>query len=126
MKKRFQKMSPLLAVLAVGLTCGSVLAAGHDSIVLRDRAGKAISTQNTKNAFSMQGTCGECHNGTNSSGKLLKSYSEIERHNYHAQLGMNEFRGFNPYNADSDDAFRTGAASPGKSWVQSPGHVGSW
>ncbi len=126
MSRPIHKKSVLLASMAVGLACGTVFAAGHESIVLRDRAGTAIKPDTANNAFSMQGTCSFCHNGTASSGTQLRSYKEIEQHNYHAQIGSNEFRGFNPYNADSTDAFRTGAASPGKSWVQSPGHFGSW
>ncbi|NTV50412.1 MAG: cytochrome C [Geobacteraceae bacterium] len=129
MSKRIQKKSVLLASLAVGLACGTAFAATqHTGMVLRDRAGTPITPATVNNAFSMQATCSACHNGTNNGGttKLLSSYSEIERHNYHAQTGSNEFRGFNPYNPDSGDAFRTGAAAPGKSWVQSPGHFGSW
>ncbi|TSK05093.1 MAG: cytochrome C [Geobacter sp.] len=128
MSKRLQKKAPLFAALAVGMAAGSVFAASHDDIVLRDRNQVAIKSTDTNNAFSMQGTCGYCHNGSNTdrTGKRMLSYSEIERHNYHASLGQNELRGFNPYNIDSTDAFRTGAAAPGKSWVQSPGHVGSW
>lgn len=125
MSKRFQNKSLLLASLAVGLTYGTVFAAtGHDSIVLRDKAGAAITPSTVNNAFSMQGTCSAaaCHDGSNG----RRSYQQIEQHNFHAQVGSNEFRGFNPYNPDSDDAFRTGAAAPGKSWVQSPGHFGSW
>ncbi|NTW98740.1 MAG: cytochrome C [Geobacteraceae bacterium] len=125
MSKPFQKKSVLLASLAVGLACGTVFAAtGHDSIVLRDKDGSAITPVTPNNAFSMQGTCSaaNCHDGN--SGR--RSYQQIEQHNYHAQVGSNEFRGFNPYNPDSGDAFRTGAAAPGKSWVQSPGHFGSW
>ncbi|GFO64762.1 cytochrome C [Geomonas paludis] len=133
MSKRFQKKAPLVAAVAViGVAAGSAFAATHDNIVLRDRNKVAIKSTDTKNAFSMQGTCGYCHNGTatndagQANGKTLLSYNEIERHNYHASLGQNEFRGFNPYNPDSTDAWRVGAAAPGKSWVQSPGHVGSW
>lgn len=126
MSRPIRRKSVLMASMAVGLACGTVFAAGHENIVLRDRAGAAITPTTANKAFSMQGTCGYCHNGTADSGKMLLSYNEIERHSYHAQLGANELRGFNPYNADSTDAFRTGAAAPGKSWVQSPGHVGSW
>ncbi|GAW65449.1 cytochrome C [Geoanaerobacter pelophilus] len=126
MSKKMLKMSPLVAALALGGACGSALAAQHDSIVLRDRDGAALTADKHNNAFSMQGTCGACHNGSTVNNKKLLSYAEIERHNYHASLGQNELRGFNPFNADSTDAWRRGAAAPGKSWVQSPGHVGSW
>jgi len=128
MSKRLQKKAPLLAALAVGVAAGTVFAAPHDQIVLRDKSQSPITATTANNAFSMQGTCGYCHNGTNTNaaGQRMLSYNEIERHNYHASLGQNELRGFNPFNPDSADAFRTGAAAPGKSWVQSPGHVGSW
>ncbi len=131
MSKRIQKKSVLLASLAVGLACGSAFAATqHSGMVLRDRAGVAITPATKNNAFSMQGTCSFCHNGTTMNTKTpptaLKTYAQIEQHNFHAQLGANEFRGFNPYNPDSTDAWRAGAAAPGKSWVQSPGHFGSW
>ena len=129
MSKRIQKKSVLLASLVVGMACGSAIAATqHSGMVLRDRVGAPITPATINNAFSMQGTCSACHNGTtvNSKGVALKTYAQVEQHNFHAQLGANEFRGFNPYNPDSTDAFRTGAAAPGKSWVQSPGHFGSW
>jgi hypothetical protein len=112
-------------------TAGSAFAVynqAHENIVLKNAAGTAITEMNAAgNAFSMKQTCfgtAGCHgNGT---GKLAYTYDQIERHSYHAQLGANEIRGFNPYNPDSTDAFRTGAGPQGKNWVQSPGHVGSW
>jgi hypothetical protein len=124
MRKHLKKEVVALAALTAGLACGAALAAPHDSIVLRDPSGAAITAATVNNAFSMKMTCGAaaCHDGT--SGRL--SYDQIERHNYHAQIGSNEIRGFNPWNPDSTDAFRTGAGPVGKNWVQSPGHIGSW
>lgn len=123
------------AAALVGLAAGGALAApaNHSAIKLRDPAG-AVITKNqdgTAKAFSVKKTCftTDCHNdGTtaNGGGKAAFSYDDIERHSYHAQIGANEIRGFNPYNVDSDDKWRFSAGPQGKNWVQSPGHVGSW
>lgn len=119
----------LQAALLVGLSAGAALGytPEHDDIILRDHTGTAINPKAaTKNAYSSKGTCGYCH-GNKEKYPSLHSYDEIEKHSYHAQLGANEIRGFNPWNPDdSADPFRTGAGPIGKNWVQSPGHVGSW
>ena len=120
--------------LLLGFT-GSAFAAylqQHENIVLKAPDGTNITSMSgPNNAFSMKQTCftTNCHNdGTNPTGggKASYKYDDIERHSYHAQLGANEIRGFNPWNPDSSDKFRSGAGPQGKNWVQSPGHVGSW
>jgi hypothetical protein len=137
MKGTFTKKALGRTVLLSGTTlilgfAGSAFAAyvqQHESIVLKNPAGTPITSMNgAGNAFSMKTTCfgtAGCH-GTGTTGKLQYNYNDIERHSYHAQLGANEIRGFNPYNPDSTDKWSTGAGPQGKNWVQSPGHVGSW
>jgi hypothetical protein len=102
----------------------------HETIPLKNAAGTAIkATDTVGNAYSVKTTCFGtvgCHGDVNASGKAKFSYDDIERHSYHAQLGANEMRGWNPANPDSTDAWRQGAGPQGKNWVQSPGHVGSW
>ncbi|AAR36618.1 cytochrome C [Geobacter sulfurreducens] len=133
--RRHPAAGPVLisgAALIVGLASGSATAAynaAHKDIVLKNAAGSAIKATDTVNAFSIKNTCfgtAGCHGDTNAGGTLRFSYDDIERHSYHAQLGANEIRGWNPWNPDSADAFRKGAGPVGKNWVQSPGHVGSW
>ncbi|NDY41420.1 cytochrome C [Dissulfurirhabdus thermomarina] len=129
-KRGRQCLVPAGMALALGLAFsmpppGAAMAAvpEHAHIVLRDHLGNPISpSAATDNAFSVKGTCGCCHDGTNG----LLSYDELERHSYHAQLAANEIRGWNAWNPDSPDKFRSGPAAKGKNWVQSPGHVGKW
>lgn len=134
MKENFRKGTVGRAILAFAVTVfigatGFAFAAynqAHENIMLRKPDGTPIKAADTvNNAFSMKTTCGACHGDKTNYPQLL-SYDEIERHSYHAQLGANEIRGFNPFNPDSSDAFRKGAGPVGKNWVQSPGHVGSW
>ncbi|OPL10709.1 MAG: hypothetical protein AVO38_13695 [delta proteobacterium ML8_D] len=91
----------------------------HDQIILRDASGAAIPSGGLQNAFSAKATCGYCHNGGttpdgfDSNGQALLSYSQIEKHAYHSQLGANQWRGWN-------------IIDPAKPWVQSPAHFGNW
>ena len=91
----------------------------HDQIILRDSGGSAISYDpgNLTPAFSAMKTCGVsgCHDGStlDGDGVPLLSYTEIESHSYHAQMGANNLAGWNK----NDTA---------KRWVQSGGHFGKW
>jgi hypothetical protein len=130
----------LSCALLIGLAAGSVLAApnDHSGIVLKDYQGSAITknADGSAKAYSVKTTCfgaTGCHGGANAPGKAAYSYDQIESHNYHAQLGANEYKGFNPYNPDAynpytnvGDKWRVGAGPVGKNWVQSSGHLGSW
>ena len=104
----------------------------HDQIILRGADGAAIPYgTGLQPAFSVKTTCGACHNGTklDGDGQPLLSYDDIERHQYHAQLGANELIGWNAWNtsATGDFAgFRKGGTPKGKSWVQGLGHFGKW
>ena len=104
--------------------------ANHSAILLRDAGGAAIvkDADGSAKAFSVKTTCftSGCHGDSAAGGKAVYTYNDIEQHNYHAQIGANEIRGYNPFNVDSTDKWRTGAGPQAKNWVQSPGHVGSW
>lgn len=116
------------AALLTGLVSAALAVTHPDNIVLRDASNNEILLGGTA-AFSMKNTCGTCHNGSTpapSTGRPLLSYDQIERHSYHAQLASNEQRGWNTWNPDSTDPFRSGASTQGKNWVQGPGHVGAW
>ena len=144
LRKKVVQRSALLpaAALLVGLAGGGALASTstyHQSIVLKDYQGNPIARPaagEAANAYSIKTTCFGavgCHGGTNAPGKAVYTYDQIERHSYHAQLGANEIKGFNPYNPDAynpytgaGDKWRAGAGPQGKNWTQSPGHVGSW
>lgn len=70
------------------------------------------------------GTMMSCHgNGT---GVLAKSYDDLAKHAYHAELGFNEWMD-NSDNARFADTngVQTGLAA-NKPWVQSHGHNGKW
>ncbi|WP_246043891.1 cytochrome C [Geomonas edaphica] len=118
------------ALIGVGTGMAMASVSAHKQILLKGPDGQPITknvTDGSAKAFSMKNTCfgtTGCH-GTGT-GVLSYTYDDIEKHSYHAQLGANEIRGFNPFNIDSADAFRSGAGPQGKNWVQSPGHVGSW
>ncbi len=86
------------------------------TIILKDADGQPITATSGNNAFSAKTTCGVCHH----------PYNNIEWHSYHAQLGANEQKGWNPYNANSSDKYLRGPATKKKPWVQSTGHVGKW
>ncbi len=109
--------------------------AKHVKIYLRDADGNLLTKNDlfgenaTKpNAFSMKQTCGFCHNGSDvdgdgiALGATLLSVDDIEKHSYHAQLGANQFWGWDAY----DNNNTTSPAAKNKNWVQSPGHVGKW
>jgi hypothetical protein len=117
------------SALVVGVVGAAMAApADHQKIVLKDPAGNAL-TQGSTTAFSIKTTCfgaAGCHGGAGATGNAVYTYDQIESTSYHSSLGANEFRGFNPANPDSSDAFRKGAGPKGKNWVQSPGHLGSW
>ncbi|WP_246038245.1 cytochrome C [Geomonas terrae] len=121
------------ALIGVGTGMAMASVSAHKQIPLKDPSGAAITKNGdgSAKAFSIKTTCfgtAGCHGdtGAGASSVLKYTYDDIEKHSYHAQLGANEIRGFNPFNIDSSDAFRAGAGPQGKNWVQSPGHVGSW
>ncbi|MSM39003.1 MAG: cytochrome C [Geobacter sp.] len=124
-------LSTAAFVLGATGTAFALYNQAHENIVLKNADGVAIKATDAVNAFSIKNTCfgpagtTGCHGDATASGSLKFSYDDIERHSYHAQLGANEVRGWNPANPDSD-AWRAGAGPQGKNWVQSPGHVGSW
>jgi hypothetical protein len=126
MKKNLTRVAAVTAVALMG-TAGAY-AAKHEKIMLKDPAGNQLVSGSTT-AFSIKTTCFGtvgCHGTVGATDNTKYSYDDIERHSYHAQLGANEFRGFNPANPDSPDAWRKGPGPKGKTWVQSPGHLGSW
>ena len=112
------KTTKLMLVTCLAMLAGLAgNAFGHYDVPLRDATGAIITTdaEGVGAAYSSKMTCGTCHN-----------YSNIEQHSYHALLGSNELKGYNPFNPDSTDKYKSGVATKGKSWVQSPGHVGKW
>ncbi|SHI76900.1 hypothetical protein SAMN02745165_00811 [Malonomonas rubra DSM 5091] len=114
MKKQYRVHIALMACLAVLLGMAGV-AFAHPNVTLKDASGTAIPVGGDA-AYSPKQTCGGCHD-----------YDSIEQHSYHALIGSNELKGFNPYNPDHPtDKYLSGVATKGKSWVQSPGHVGKW
>lgn len=117
--------------VGAGMACAAVSA--HKEIPLKDPAGAPIvkNADGSATAFSIKTTCfgtAGCHgDGAAGASDVLKyTYDDIEKHNYHAQIGGSELKGYNPFNIDSTDPWRTGASAKGKAWVQSPGHVGAW
>ena len=128
-KKKVARHLLAASALAVGVA-GAAFAAtsDHTKILLKDPAGNQLVSGSTT-AFSIKTTCfgtAGCHGDAGAVGNAKYTYDQIESHNYHTSLGANEFRGFNPGNPDSTDAWRQGAGPKGKNWVQSPGHLGSW
>ena len=118
----------LSGALVLGGLAGSAFAA-HPTVVLADANGVDIgpTNGNTTAVFSFDKTCSGCHTdlGTGSYGPEAP-YVDIEKHSYHTQLGANEFKGWNNWNPDSPDGFKSGPAPKGKNWTQAPGHVGKW
>lgn len=107
-------MALLTSLIFLVAFAGSVFA--HPSVPLRDYNDNLIpATGGLKAAYSAKNTCGGCHH-----------YDQIEQHSYHAQLGANQWVGWNPFNPDSPNAYKSGVAAKGKNWVQSPGHLGKW
>ena len=130
MKKNLTRVAAVSTVAALMGTAGAYAATKHEKVLLKDPAGNQLQAGSTT-AFSIKTTCftADCHATATVATKTKSTdytYDDIERHSYHAQLGANEFRGYNPANPDSSDAFRKGAGPKGKNWVQSPGHLGSW
>ena len=113
MTKQYRLHIALLSCLAVMVGMIGVSFAAHPPVTLRDASGPIAVGSDA--AYSPKATCGGCHN-----------YDSIEQHSYHALIGSNELKGFNPFNPNSSDKYKSGVATKGKSWVQSPGHVGKW
>jgi len=116
MKKAYKKGIVVSALTTAALLIGTqvfALCPGDPVtgvITLRDAIGTPLPTGST-DAYSAKTTCGACHD-----------YDAIERHSYHAQLGANEFNGFNPWVMGNMPSI----AAKGKPWVQSGGHIGKW
>lgn len=153
-RRKVVKAAAVSSAVLVGLAAGSAIAAttDHTNIILKDWQGQEILRQDAVDgalpAYSSKQTCFgtnggvACHGNAAAAGTAKFTYDDIERHNYHTQLGANEFRGFNPANPDAFNAYdvdangkptstagdkwRTGPGPQGKNWVQSPGHFGSW
>lgn len=104
----------LLSCLALLFGLAGASFAAHPPVTLKAADNTQVTEANGL-AYSSKATCGGCH-----------KYDNIEQHSYHAQIGANEQKGFNPYNPNSADKYKRGVATKGKSWVQSPGHVGKW
>lgn len=116
MKKQYRLQLVLLSCLAVwvGLTTAA-FAMDHMDVPLLDYNGQPIpAAAGATTAFSSRKTCDYCH------------AELIEQHSYHAQIGANEQKGWMAFNPNSPDKYKAGVATKGKSWVQSPGHVGKW
>ena len=107
----------LLSCLALVLGMTGVAFAGHKSVPLYDSDGNLIMANGGQDnvAYSTMETCGSCHH-----------YDKIEQHSYHSQIGANEQVGWASWNPNHSNAYLSGPATKGKSWVQSPGHVGKW
>jgi len=117
MKKQYRRYLTLLSCLTVmfGMTTVA-LGYDHPSVQLLNHNGQPISAADgPATAFSSRRTCNFCHDS-----------ALIEQHSYHAQIGSNEMKGFDPFNPNSSDKYKAGVAAKGKSWVQSPGHIGKW
>jgi len=114
MKTRQTKLLTLLTSLAIVLGLAGAAFAAHPAVPLYDKDGDIVTAANGA-AMSPKWTCGVCHN-----------YENIEQHSYHALIGSNELKGWMAYNPNSPDKYKKGVATKGKSWVQSPGHVGKW
>jgi hypothetical protein len=114
--KGHQLHMALLICLTLILGLAGASFAAHPEIKLLDQDGNPIlAGASPQAAYSAKQTCGSCH-----------TYENIEKHSYHAQIGANELVGWNSWNPDSSNKYLRGVATKGKSWVQSPGHVGKW
>jgi hypothetical protein len=114
MKKNYKSCMLGSIITTAALLIGTQAFAAHtEAIPLLDSSGSPITVGggNDNTAYSAKATCGACHD-----------YDGIERHTFHAQLGANEHKGWNPF---SNGNWPSGAAK-GKAWVQSAGHVGKW
>ncbi|SHI76828.1 hypothetical protein SAMN02745165_00809 [Malonomonas rubra DSM 5091] len=117
MKKSYRLQLAVLSCLAVlaGLTSTS-FAMDHPEVQLLDHNGFPIAAAaGATTAYSSMKTCNFCHDS-----------EMIEKHSYHAQIGTNEMKGWMAFNPNSPDKYKAGVATKGKSWVQSPGHIGKW
>jgi len=117
MRKQFEGHRLHIVLLVLTLVMGMAgvsFAMEHANVTLLDSNGQPIPAGSNA-AYSAKETCGFCH-----------VYDNIEKHSYHAQIGANELVGFNAFNPDSANPYIKGVATKGKSWVQSPGHVGKW
>ena len=114
MKKQYRLHIALLSCLAILVSMAGVSFAAHPNVTLKAASGSAIAVGGS-DAYSPKQTCGGCHD-----------YDSIEKHSYHALIGSNELKGWMAYNPNSSDKYKKGVATKGKSWVQSPGHVGKW
>ena len=113
MTKQYRLHIALLSCLAVMVGMIGVSFAAHPNVTLRDASGPIAVGSGA--AYSPKATCGGCHD-----------YASIEQHSYHAQIGANQWMGWNNFNPNSASSFKRGVAAKGKSWVQSPGHLGKW
>lgn len=107
------KLLALLSCIAMLGIAGNAFAL-HPAVPLYDKDAGPVTVANGA-AISSKMTCGWCHD-----------YDNIEQHSYHSLLGSNELKGWMAYNPNSSDKYKKGVATKGKSWVQSPGHVGKW
>jgi hypothetical protein len=117
MKNRYRLQVAVLTCLAilVGMT-STAFAMDHPAVQLLDHNGQPIPAVAGPNAaYSSMKTCNFCHDS-----------EMIEKHSYHAQIGTTEQKGWMAFNPNSPDKYKAGVATKGKSWVQSPGHVGKW
>ncbi|PLX84872.1 MAG: cytochrome C [Desulfuromonas sp.] len=115
--KTLRKLILLALVSVAAVAFGSTaFAYDHNAVTLKDASGAEISldADDVGNAYSVQATCGGCHD-----------YDAYEQHSYHSQLAANEHYGFNPMNPDGD-VWESGPGPKGKAWVQGQGHVGAW
>ena len=115
MKKWYTRGLLVSALTAAALVTGTQALASHADatsvpITLKDANGNVIAPGSTA-AYSAKETCGGCHD-----------YNAMERHSYHAQLGANQYLGWNAWAMGNWNSI----ATKGKPWVQSPGHVGKW
>jgi len=114
MKKNYKScIVGSLVTTAVLLMGSSAFALHNVPIPLLDAAGNHVTAGGSadKVAYSAKETCGACHD-----------YNKIERHSFHAQLGANQFLGWNAWKYGNVNS----GAFKGKPWVQSFGHVGKW
>ncbi|PLY04769.1 MAG: cytochrome C [Desulfuromonas sp.] len=115
------KSSKFMMLSCAALVFGFAgMASAHPGVILKDAAGNAITDFDAGAAYSVEQSCGigqasYCHD-----------IGAIENHSYHALLGSNELKGWDSWNPNSPDKYKAGVAAKGKSWVQSPGHVGKW
>jgi len=114
MKKNYKSCLVTACVTTAALFVGSSAFAAHtDPIPLLDAAGSPVTVGGAADdvAYSAKETCGACHD-----------YNTIERHSFHAQMGSNQFVGWNAWKNGNINS----GAFKSKPWVQSLGHIGKW